>query len=66
MDDLIFVILFSTHGIRVRRSNGVYYCTKYTDTSYDFETYDDISFAMEYITEPPPSIGWHVEVSEVE
>jgi hypothetical protein len=64
MDDLVFVMKFKTHGIRVRRSADSYHCLKYTDTIIDYECFDSEEAAMEYITTAPPSIGWYVTVHE--
>ena len=57
MEELIFTITFNTHGIRVRRSNDIYYCWKYTENWCDHEIYDSEELAMDYITSAPPSIS---------
>jgi len=60
MEELVFIMEFNTHGIRVRRSNDTYYCWKYTDNWCDYECYDSKELAMDYITSVPPSISWEI------
>ena len=65
MGDLVFEMTFSTHGIKVHRYDGNIHCWKYTNKQIDYECFDTEEAAIEYITTPPPSLGWRVEITEL-
>lgn len=65
MSHLQFEMIFATHGVRVTRlETGEIRCWKYTNSKYDYEVFYNVEEAMDYITTAPPTLGWHVEITE--
>jgi hypothetical protein len=67
MEELKFEMGFNTHGVRVTKlDTGEIRCWKFNNTKYDYEVFTDIDSAIDYITTPMPSLGWHIEINEIE
>lgn len=65
MEELMFEMTFSTHGIKVHRYNDKIHCWKYNSSNIDYEYFEDEVSAIEYITTPLPSLCWKVELTEL-
>lgn len=62
--DSSVVIRFKTHYCSISYMNDRIYCMKYTDHVCDFDVFDDLDSASEYVFTPPNILPFRLVLGE--